>query len=408
MIFVLLFSGTIALNYFTDPYLLYGSRRIEGFNKLKPVAGSHSRQSKIHLAHKMDMNLLIIGNSRPEMGIDPKHAYFRKHKLKPFNLGQPGSGLSSQYGYALDILREKDIKMVIIAVDFIDFITDEKNKSNPYDWPPKMNSADNRRKYNWNGTHNQNYFSQYFQDIYVPLIALGTLKDSILTLNSQGPESSNLRDDGFNPARDMNSATRKEGVRILFSQKIPQIVASFTSRDWKIYTPGHQWSVEFNNLQFLLNYLQNHGIETKIFINPYHIQYLEIIDYSGLSEEFSQWKRQLTKIVATTSKNKNITLWNFSDPGNYISEPIIKAGKTPLKWFWEPAHYRKELGDIMITNMMTTQPLSERTLESFGYILTPENIELSLTEYSIKLKKYRRDHSEEVNFLKEKFSSLTK
>lgn len=407
MIFVLLLGGTVALNYFTDPYLLYGTSRIEGTNKIKPFAGTHSRQSKIHLAHKTDLDLLIIGNSRPEMGIDPDHVYFRKHNLKAFNLGQPGSSLSNQYGYALDILREKDIKIVFIAVDFMDFITDANKKSDPYVWPPQKNSANNRLKFNWNGTDNPGYMAQYVKDIYGPLIALGTLKDSILTLFNQRPEASNLHDNGFNPALDMNSATRKEGVKILFNQKTPMIVKSFTSRDWKIYTPGYRWSAEFNKLQFLLTYLQAHGIETKIFINPYHMQYLEIIDYSGLSEEFSQWKRQLTKIVATTSNNETITLWNFSDPGDYVSEPFIKAGKTPLKWFWEPAHYRKELGDIMITNMMTTPPLSEIIEEPFGYILTPENIETSLIEYTLKLKKYRSGQSEEVTFIKAKYFSLT-
>lgn len=358
MIFsVLLFSGTVVINYFIDPYILHNTNRINGFNIIKPAAGSHSSQSKIHLAHEMDINALIVGNSRVEMGIDPDHSLFKKNNLRVFNLGQPGSNLSTQYGYALDILRGKDVKIALIAVDFIDFLTSEKNLSDPYHWPPKNTLSDYRRKFNWDGSPNGNYSYQYFKDIYLPLISLDTIQDSFQTLFNQRSKSANLLNNGFNPAEDMGQITHNEGVKTLFEQKIPQLITSFTSHSWKTNTPGYEWSPDFNKLQFLLNYLHTHEIETKVFINPYHIQYLEIIEYSGLTEEFTIWKKQLTKIISEISKDRKITLWDFSDPSNYICEPILSTSNKPLKWFWEPAHYRKELGDIMVNNMFTNQAI---------------------------------------------------
>lgn len=400
IVFVLFFSSTVIINYFIDPYLLYNVQRVEGINNIKPTAGRHSNQSKIHTAHKQKLDVLIIGNSRPEMGIDPDHPYFKKNKLKVYNLGLPGSSISTQYGYAIDIMRTKKIKLVLIAVDFMDFITSEDNKSDPYMWPPQRTQNDNRRKFNWNGSDNPNYFSQYLKDIYVPLIALGTLSDSLTTLFSQRRNSSNLLNNGFNPAEDMHATTLNEGVKVLFDQKIPQLITSFTSQNWKTYTPGYQWSPSFNTLQFLLNYLRTEGIETKVFINPYHMKYLEAIEHAGLGEEFSLWKIQLTKTVAKTSENNKITLWNFSDPGIYISEAFLNAGKKPLKWFWEPAHYRKELGDKMINIMLRNQNQGMKSNDQFGHILTLENIDSYIAEYPRKFQKWERLHPDEAEFIK--------
>ncbi|VAV92396.1 hypothetical protein MNBD_ALPHA01-584 [hydrothermal vent metagenome] len=408
MISVLLFSSIIALNYFTDPYLLHGIKRINGFNKIKPAAGSHSSQSKIHLAHKADINLLIIGNSRPEMGIDPDHFFFKKNNLKAYNLAQPGSTLNTQYGYAMDILREKNIKIILIAVDFIDFLTPKKTMSDPYQWPPQKTSANKRQKFNWDGSVNTDYRYQYFKDIYLPLISLDTLQDSLRTLFNQRDNSSDLLNNGFNPAKDMEQITHTDGVKTLFKQKIPQVITSFTSQDWKTNTPGYNWSPDFNKLQFLLDYLQDKGIETKVFINPYHMQYLEIIENSGLSEEFAIWKKQLVRIVANTGKDGKITLWNFSDPDNYITEPMLNAGQIPLKWFWEPAHYRKELGNLMINTLFADHKPSMKNPKQFGYRLTPENIDFYLSEYTRNLKKYRDIYPEEATFIKLEFLQQTK
>ncbi len=387
------------LNYFVDPYILYGSQRIEGFNKIKPKAGTHSKQSKIHLARNSDINTLIVGNSRPEMGLDPEHKYFQRNGLNVFNFGQPGSSLSVQYGYALDILREKkNIKTVLISVDFIDFLTREK-PVDPYVWPPKNHSDDRRKKYNWDGSSNTDYSIQYMKDIYVPLIALGTLQDSLLTISGQRETASNLRNDGFNTGNDMRAATLSEGVKMLFSQKMPMLVKSFSSRPLKTYSVGTQWSPSFNKLSFLLKYLQNHNIQTKIFINPYHMVYLQTIDHSGLTDEFSIWKSQLIKMVSKISTDRNITLWNFSDPHSYISEPFLNRGNKPLHWFWEPAHYKTELGDIMINVMFSGSKKEILNHENFGYMLTPENIDGYIEKYTENLQKWQALNPKEKKYV---------
>ncbi|WP_417623618.1 hypothetical protein [Paremcibacter congregatus] len=392
----LLFCGIMGFNYVIDPYLLYGHHDLKGLNRIKPKAGTHSLQSKIHAAHRMAPDALIIGNSRPEMGLNPAHSYFIDHNLQAFNLGQPGSGLSVQYGYALDILRDHDIKQVLISVDFLDFVTSADSTTDPRTWPPAPSDADKRRKYHWDGTENNAYFLQSLKDRYFPLIALSTFWDSLTTVANQTPSSSNLLANGFNPAGDMRHATTHEGVKALFGQKIPQVYNSFTMRKWQTDTPGYTGSPDLSKLQFLLRYLNNHNIETKVFINPYHINYLDIIDQAGLTSEFWLWKKRLVTLVAQTSTKDTITLWDFSDPTDYIAEPILKAGRTPLKWFWEPAHYSQALGDLMLDRMLGKPGTGPK---DFGHPLTMENFARHQAAYKNKLEAYHQRDPEEYSHL---------
>lgn len=196
---LLLFCGIGAFNYVVDPYLLYLSPTYKKINLKKPKAGTHSRQTKIHIARTMEIDTLIIGNSRPELGLDPEHAYFTRNGMKVFNLGLPGSSLAMQYGYAIDLIRDKDIRTVLIGVDFNDYTMSPPADRDPYLWPPKKSGFDGRKKYNWAGKENPFYDLNYYKDHLLPLVSLGTLKDAITTTLNQSPDASNLTIRGLTP-----------------------------------------------------------------------------------------------------------------------------------------------------------------------------------------------------------------
>ncbi len=53
-----------------------------------------------------------------------------------------------------------------------------------------------------------------------------------------------------------------------------------------------------------------------------------------------------------------------------------------MKWFWEPAHYRKELGDIILARLL----IEQRGISvNFGKRLTTENITSLLKADKISL-----------------------
>ena len=59
-----------------------------------------------------------------------------------------------------------------------------------------------------------------------------------------------------------------------------------------------------------------------------------------------------------------------------------------MQWFWEPAHYKKELGELLLTRMLnqerTTQ--DEPATNAFGILLTQENINIQSKLNSKRLK----------------------
>jgi len=59
-----------------------------------------------------------------------------------------------------------------------------------------------------------------------------------------------------------------------------------------------------------------------------------------------------------------------------------------LKWFWEPAHYKKSLGDIMLYQMLNTACGNQESGSLPGINLTQKNIKKYLQEqrlYSLPL-----------------------
>lgn len=395
------FTAALCVIYFTDPYMFYSVTRISGFNEIKPVAGTHSRQSKIYAARKKYLDILVIGNSRPELGIDPLHPYFQQNKLNVYNLGMPGSSLTMQYGYALDLIRDQNIKIVLVGIDFADYMVRPDIISNPFQWPPEVQKYDNRKKFHWDGSENFTFSHQRFKDIYLSLVSLGALKDSLSTILSQKQTAKNLTENGFNTHNNIEYITHIEGVKTLFDQKNHEISDKFNRVNWQTYSTGHQWSPELETLSFFLKSLRARNIKTILFINPYHAHYLKMIEMAGLEPEFHLWKRELVNLVQTQDNNNLVQLWDFSTLNAFHSEPILNSGKQPLKWFWEPAHYRKELGDIMIWNMMDSPQQKDKSIPSFGHRLMTETLEHHLDEDLISLRLYTKKHPAEVKYLKQ-------
>ena len=60
-----------AVNFIVDPYNIFGTTRIPGLNAVKPFAGNRGRTAKIHQVIQVKPKALIVGNSRPELGLDP-------------------------------------------------------------------------------------------------------------------------------------------------------------------------------------------------------------------------------------------------------------------------------------------------------------------------------------------------
>lgn len=66
------------INWFIDPYGIFGTRIVHGLNALKPFAGDRGRTVKLYQVIRVRPRGLIVGNSRPELGLDPANGCWPK------------------------------------------------------------------------------------------------------------------------------------------------------------------------------------------------------------------------------------------------------------------------------------------------------------------------------------------
>lgn len=233
---------------------------------------------------------------------------------------------------------------------------------------------------NADGTENSDYTLTRFQTYLTTLVSLDTLVDSLETVFQQdNPYSSNRLDNGFNPARDYISIIRSEGQQVLFQQKNREIEKRFSREGLTIFSGHENSSEEFMSLEHLLSSMARQNIQVYLFINPYHIDYLSAIYRNGLWNDFELWKLQLVKIA----NRYHVPIWDFSIITRYNTEPSPRseAGGKTLDWFWEPAHYKREVGDMMLETMLPDW--CRKTLAD------PVGIQLDLKSIDIVLEKER-------------------
>ncbi|MFO1432179.1 MAG: hypothetical protein U1F76_18880 [Candidatus Competibacteraceae bacterium] len=379
--FIIMMSCIGGIDYLVDPYGLFGSPRIDGFNALKPAAGESARIIKPYQVIRAKPRTLIVGNSRPEMGLDPDHRCWPSDMRPVYSMTIPGSSVYMQIRYAQHALTTNSIRTVLLAVDFLDFLTMPGIEKDPFEWPPAATEFENRLQINAMGRRNHNFFRQSFKDYFSATFSLNALNSSLSTffVNRVDSNTSTRTELGFNPAKDYLKIIYSEGQYVLFKQKNNQVINQLLGHDWSIYHKGFLWSAELEALRQFIKYAKARKIKLTVFINPYHADYLNSIQQTSQWPLFEEWKRAITKLV---NEQEGVELWDFSGFNRYTVEepPGADNTHTVMQWFWEPAHYRKELGDKMLARMLADQGCAEEDRE-FGTLLSADNIEQQLARF---------------------------
>jgi len=362
-IFLFVFLLGSGFNYLVDPYGLFGTRRIDGFNERKPAASERVRVTKPYMAARAQARTVIGGNSRPEMGIDPQSACWTTDEQPVFNSGIPGADIAMQTRYVQHAAERGQAQRIFFGVDFFDFLVDVSTM-------PTGNIDWERLEKNYAGRLDQRtgfgfpLSLQQLDDRFSGLVSLVALGDSIKTVTAQRDvDSATRREDGFNPGLDYRPIIRNEGQAVLFSQKNREVRERLQRRNLGIHGADGQQALPLQALRRFLQWSKDHNIEVVLFINPYHADYLTQIELTGNWALFETWRQQVAVIAAEHA----VPLWDFNAFDRYSTESPPAPGdkRHQLQWFWEPAHYRQELGDLMLASMLG-RPCGGRT-ESGAY-----------------------------------------
>ena len=107
-------------------------------------------------------------------------------------------------------------------------------------------------------------------------------------------------------------------------------------------------SSQFNSLNEIVNFSIEHDIELVFFESPLHQTFTDIVNEFGFSDDYKRWKSDIKSFIDKNNNDKiHFVELEFSQ--SIINEKIPDEGmSTQMQWFWEPSHYKKELGDKIL------------------------------------------------------------
>lgn len=318
--FVLVLSASALVNWFVDPYALYWSPAIDGINAKKIKSSERGRQTKSYRIEQLQPDIVIVGNSRVEMGLDDRYAGFAG--LEVYNYASPGIGLLHQLNRAYTQLQNNpNLTTLYLSLDFLDFLS-----RNPTDSAAELEVLQ------------ESFNSLQF------LLSLNTLVDSASTLIGQDTRQNHINRQGTHIAESYLEIVHHEGLNVLFKQKLSEVANRLDSPLYLFDDKGNNHYLKL--LQELIDESARKHVELKLFINPYHASYLHVISEAGYFDLYLSWKQMLAALDIPAGK---MAILDFSGFNHYTDEKVnLQEPHKAMSWFWEPAHYRPSLGVVML------------------------------------------------------------
>jgi hypothetical protein len=184
---------------------------------------------------------------------------------------------------------------------------------------------------------------------------------------------------GFNPLKDYLPLARNEGYFALFQQRAEENAKTYVRK-----AKGRYDTRDLEYLRAMLNSAANINSQVVLIIYPYHAQILALFEESGLLPYFSQWKSDLVKLadnVKQQNPHADIKIFDFSGYGQFQCEHIPEKGdkKTKTYWYWEGGHFKKNLGDLVLGQILSSTIETEADINpnAFGVVLNQNNLSLN-------------------------------
>ena len=122
-------ASAATFNALVDPYLLFGMRRIDGFNARKPTTPNHSAMVKAYQIERVAPHAVIIGASRVDIGLDPDHPAWQSAALPVYNYGVPGAGLQDALRQLRYAAEAGQLRVAVVGLDFENFLEMEAHQN---------------------------------------------------------------------------------------------------------------------------------------------------------------------------------------------------------------------------------------------------------------------------------------
>ena len=249
---------------------------------------------------------------------------------------------------------------------------------------------------------------QQLRDFAEGTLSLEAVGDTIATVvSSLRGESIDVSPSGNLSEAGFRRETEEIGPAPLFAQRNLYNIQMYRRQASLQNSDGPADAPALADLQAIVDLCRLRGIQLELFIQPMHADLLETFDLLGTWPAYEMWKRELVRVSHREWLRSGRTVarvWDFSGYDQYSTEnlPSRSDRDAHLRWFWEPTHYSKALGDIILTRMFGGPDTG------YGVVLTAETIEAHLSEIRERRKSYRKSHPEAIRRVHAIYESTSK
>jgi hypothetical protein len=384
---IVILGFVVGVNIIIDPYGIVGSPRIDGLNRYKVAAVDWPRVTKPYLITRTDPATLVMGSSPADVGLDPSSAAWPADRRPVFNMAIDGSSPRAQLSFEQHGLAATHPKLVVICLTLEDSLRFEDPALD--DKTPRKEEFDDRMKATRSGAPNPDYAHGRFEDYLFAVASTRAFMDSLRTVAAQSDPSITYQSpQGYLHAAKFNVWAKTEGFHSLVTDKDERYVGIYL-----------RWArVSYFNiepLRAMIDAARDRGAQVVVAILPNYADQMEIRRQAGVTDRFDAWKTRVTELVAQANQaddKDKVTLWDFNGFNRYTTETLPPEGNhvDELQWFWEPVHFRPELGSILIERMMGKGP------DDIGVVLTPENLAADIAAFHDAQDKWVAAHPADV------------
>lgn len=373
-------AGAVAgFNYAVDPYLLFDLKRTPGFNDLKPSAATRELMMKAYQVERVSARTIVIGSSRPDLGIDPAGHAWPASAQPVYNLSLVGNDVQTGLQYLRHYVAMRpghEPRTLVVGLDFESSLRVVPARSAGR--VSHMGEMEERLALDPSGKPNAARRLRVLEDQAQALLSLDALSDSFHTvMSNRSGTVTNLERSGHLSEAAMRDGARADGFALLFKQKDLETVQRYTKPHRALSDTPDGPIHGFDVLEELLAFAKLHDIDVILTIQPAHVSRLELLDRMGYWDDYERWKRGLTALAAQAGGSQKVTLWDFGGYEKPMQEPVPAkgSGAPDMQWFWDPVHYNSKLGDKIVARILSTDQQDD-----LGVRLTPANVEARIAK----------------------------
>src|SRR3954452_8447374 len=179
----LLAAVTAVFTILVDPYRMFGTPTVRGLTELKPRAAEQMGIAKTYQLERIAPKMLLLGNSRTDIGLDPSSSQFPDEQRPVFNAAYAGRDVCTSLLMLRDAMAVRIPERIILGVDFQDSLTVARASSAPIlERSPQESDAERRLLVDETGRRNPQREWQVWKESVAAMLTIDALVDSIATL----------------------------------------------------------------------------------------------------------------------------------------------------------------------------------------------------------------------------------